>query len=116
MSNELERLLAEAGLQLITPTPDEAHELGRAVEKAIGPAPEIDGPIPIPLPPEPPRDRAIEAVDADGKVMERCKWNGTAWDDQRAPSWRYDWGELVGVAIHEGWSLRHVAAEGGETT
>lgn len=61
----------------------------------------------IDLPPEPPRDRVIEARDADGKVKVEWKWDGEAWLG-------FAWHDVVMRAMRAGWSLRSVPAEGGE--
>lgn len=71
------------------------------------------GPVPIFLPPEPPRDRRIEAVDAGGEVWERWEWNGTYWVDQYGVL--DQWKSVVSAALANTWSLRHVPAEGGDT-
>lgn len=73
--------------------------------------------IAISLPPEPPRDRVVEAVDQVGSVVERWKWDGEFWlgDSER----RISWDEILRhaarwKAMDRGWSLRHVSA--GEVT
>lgn len=76
--------------------------------------------VPIPLPPEPPRDRVVEAVDQDGTVVERWRWNGEWWCyDVEEGFGAISWDEIVRraarwKAMGMGWTLRHVAAESGE--
>lgn len=80
------------------------------------------GRVPIPLPPEPPRDRVIEAVDADGNVVERWAWREFSWRRETQPGGQatqfvigaHTWGDVMAMADRESWSLRHVPAEGGE--
>jgi hypothetical protein len=72
------------------------------------------GPVSIPLPSEPPRDRVIEAVDEDGNVARR--WLGTDWlwerrDKRDRFDGDYEWREVVAEAVDHGWSLRHVAGD-----
>ena len=71
--------------------------------------------VSIPLPPEPPRDRVIEAVDKDGTV--RARWaygkRGWTWDD--GSGW-WAFGSITDYARERGLSLQHVPAEAGEQT
>lgn len=78
-------------------------------------------PVPIPLPPEPPRDRVVEAVDQDGKVVEQWRWDGELWwcNDVEEGFDASSWDEIVRRAVRwramgNGRTLRHVAAESGE--
>lgn len=80
-----------------------------------GAAQRVGDPVPIPLSPEPPRDRVVEAVHQSGSVISRWAW------DEEVESWSMfgykgtaHWSQLVSGAIAVGFSLRHVAAESGE--
>lgn len=76
--------------------------------------PDPSSPWPIPLPPEPPRDRVVEAVDGDGKFVELWGNDGTLWvcgGHYFEPCERFDWPRVVGAVMREGWSLRSVPAE-----
>lgn len=70
-------------------------------------------PWPIPLPPEPPRDRWIEAVDAEGTVHDRWKWRKDCWVAEDG-GFTEEWKDVVSLAISDGRSLRSVPAKDGE--
>lgn len=72
----------------------------------------MSAPVPIVLPPEPPRDRVVEAVDQDGEVVELWTRVSGWWRDSGDDLHR--WVYVVHEAMANGWSLRHVAAESGE--
>jgi hypothetical protein len=76
--------------------------------------PDPSEPWPVSLPPEPPRDRVIEAVDAEGAVVFRWKW-GLDGDDWVSEGPDGMWPEILIAAIARRWSLRSVPAEGGGT-
>jgi hypothetical protein len=73
-------------------------------------APRDDGPQQIHLPPEPPRDRVIEARDEKGRVVERWDFSVGFW---WAHGHAYRWSDLV-RHIEPKWSLWSVPAEGGD--
>jgi hypothetical protein len=68
---------------------------------------------PITLPPEPPRDRALEARRPDGTIVSRWQWTTDSWvrvqDEVR---WRFSWPEVVARCLHNGWSLRSLPKTG----
>lgn len=66
--------------------------------------------VPIPLPPEPPHDRRIEALDADGQVVDRYEWDGDRWFECEIAE-RHSWWSVVAGAMYMGFTLRHVPAE-----
>lgn len=76
--------------------------------------------VPIPLPPEPPRDRIIEAVDANGAVSESWIYSREAFswiDTASGEPWHWEdipW-SIYSFARHTGVmrTLRHVPAEDG---
>lgn len=73
--------------------------------------------VDIPLPPEPPQDRVIEAVDADGVVKVRLRWDGSSWrclGPHMFVSLEH-WHDMIGLAYLLGCTLRHVPAENGES-
>lgn len=97
------------------------HGCGEPLPHGIEVCPPCDVVL-IPLPPEPPHDRVIEAVDQDGTVTERWEWSETP----RTGYWRgcgpsgftgnWPWDEIGAFAFRMNRSLRHVPAESGEQT
>ena len=78
--------------------------------------PDPSEPWPIPLPPEPPRDRRIEAVDAEGKVTMCWMWDGSDWHLRGwASAWNpWRWAQIAALTYEAGWDLRSVPTKRGE--
>lgn len=75
--------------------------------------PDPSAPVPIPLPPEPPRDRVIEALDADGTVVERWTSDGLFWVGSGPHKFAGDWlfDDVLAYARVRNRTLRHAPAE-----
>lgn len=78
------------------------------------------GPYQIPLPPEPPRDRVIEARDEEGEVIGRWKFSPSVvtddwwWTDDVDLVGQWSWLQIMAVACQDKWQLWSVPAEGGD--
>lgn len=76
--------------------------------------PENANPWQIHLPPEPPRDRVIEARDADGELVKRWTHRAKAFWQENDGAEPQAWTCIVWQAVREPWSLWSVPAEGGD--
>lgn len=59
---------------------------------------------PITLPPEPERDRPIEARD-EARVCDRWEFVDGDWKSTNPVGKRYYWSEIVSLCLYRGWAL-----------